>query len=244
MAVPAEPLTADPASEPPAIDGGEGEVFHPPLHVSQSDPALRSSELPNHQNITIWGRVGHVTEAQQEALRGIKRIHPDLTDREVGFTFSDSVSAYEHSRSGLRTLGERSNRFRQVDRERAVLAQAKPAQAEGPPPHVLHPILCRPQALRYLRARIFNVDKAVELLHASHEWRHLEKPWETDQAIIRPLFESGALSFATKLDQKRRPVMIIDPTTTGTADSETIVRCFQYSLEAAISQLEKGARGL
>lgn len=85
------------------------------------------------------------------------------------------------------------------------------------------------------------MDKAAALCEASREWRRTEKPWAADPATVRPLFDQETFSFTNKLDQKRRPVMIIDPTHTSAADSERIIRSFQWTLEAAVSQLERGA---
>lgn len=84
------------------------------------------------------------------------------------------------------------------------------------------------------------MDQAAALCVESREWRQTEKPWTTDPATVRPLFDKGTLTFTPKLDCKNRPVMVIDPTHTTSGDSERVVRCFQWTLEATIAQLHKG----
>lgn len=53
-----------------------------PAGDSVQAPAL-SMQLPTHENIAIWGRVGHLTPSQTDALRQLQRMHPELSDREA-----------------------------------------------------------------------------------------------------------------------------------------------------------------
>lgn len=87
MAAAAEPLPSTAAGADNRKEEEEDAFVAGPAHVheSPSAPTLAGADLPTHQNIAIWGRLGHLTEAQEDALRSLQRIHPDLSDREVGF---------------------------------------------------------------------------------------------------------------------------------------------------------------
>lgn len=94
------------------------------------------------------------------------------------------------------------------------------------------------EALRYLRARAFCAEKAAQLYLDSREWRRTNKPWALPIAQVRPYFEKGAFSLCPRLDKKERPVMIIDPSAHDPSDTDSLLKAFQFTLEASIARLK------
>ncbi|XP_073281077.1 uncharacterized protein [Primulina huaijiensis] len=90
---------------------------------------------------------------------------------------------------------------------------------------------------RYLRARNWNVKKAVKMLKASLKWRLEYKPEEFRWDDVAQEAETGKIYRASYKDEYGRPVLVMRPRCQNSKSIKGQIKYLVYCMESAISNL-------
>lgn len=90
---------------------------------------------------------------------------------------------------------------------------------------------------RYLRARNWNVNKAVKMLKATLKWRTEYKPEEIRWGDIAKEAETGKIYRASYKDKHGRPVLVMRPRCQNTKSTKGQIKYLVYCMENAILDL-------
>lgn len=110
----------------------------------------------------------------------------------------------------------------------------------GPLPEKLE-IFCNDECIaRYLRARNWNIKKAVKMLKASLKWRAAYKPEDIRWEEIAQEAETGKIYRSNYLDKHGRAVLVLRPGCQNTKSTKGQIRYLTYCMENAILNLSPG----
>jgi hypothetical protein len=100
-----------------------------------------------------------------------------------------------------------------------------------------------PCLLRYLRARDYNVKKALKLLSGSLEWRAKMNPDRLDARKLETEAKEGKL-FQHGFDKLNRPLVYMIPGRSFSKDHPSGVQLLIYTMERAIQAIPQGGEQL
>lgn len=134
-----------------------------------------------------------------------------------------------------RGKGEKLNsKSRLLEDQVVALANLKTKLGVVPPQHRA---FCDDACLcRYLRARDWDVDKALKMLHHSLKWRDSYRPDQITPDMVEKEFESGKL-YCHGRDKLGRPVMYQRPRLKNTETNPAQVQQVVYTLEREVAQM-------
>jgi hypothetical protein len=97
--------------------------------------------------------------------------------------------------------------------------------------------------LRYLRARDWDVKKALKLLQGSFEWRDRYQPENLDARDLDKEASNGKV-FQTGFDKKGQPIVYMIPANNTSEDYDKGVQLLVYTMEKAIESMPEGVEQL
>ncbi|KAL3830455.1 hypothetical protein ACJIZ3_019257 [Penstemon smallii] len=93
--------------------------------------------------------------------------------------------------------------------------------------------------LRYLRARNWNVKKAVKMLNATLKWRLEYKPEDTRWDDVAPEAETGKIYRANYKDKYGRTVLVMRPRCQNSKSIKGQIKYLVYCMENAVMNLDE-----
>ncbi|EPS69254.1 hypothetical protein M569_05512 [Genlisea aurea] len=110
----------------------------------------------------------------------------------------------------------------------------------GPQPPKLSAFCTDAMISRYLRARSWNVKKAVKMLQSTLKWRSEYKPDEIRWEEVAEEAATGKIYQWNYQDRQGRPVLIMRPRCQNSNSVKAQIKCLVYFMEKAISDLRGG----
>mmetsp|Transcript_13238 Transcript_13238/g.41861 ORF Transcript_13238/g.41861 Transcript_13238/m.41861 type:complete len:282 (+) Transcript_13238:193-1038(+) len=95
---------------------------------------------------------------------------------------------------------------------------------------------------RYLRARSWNVAKALKMITETIDWRASFKPEEIKWDHVKEQAVTGKMYRMEGTDKGGRPVVVMRPRNENTKDHDGQIKHLVYTIESAIDSIPPGSR--